>query len=603
MNNLKMSTKIFVLSGSLILVFVLLLGWSYNQTRLSFYQAKETEIQHTVEGVWGVVQHFARQAAEGRISVAEAQELAKNAVKATRFDGDNYFWINDLEPRMVMHPINARLDGQSLRENKDPNGKALFMEMVEVARTDGEGFVAYQWAMPGRDEPVDKISFVKLVPEWGWIVGGGIYLDDIQAILSTMFWTQALVILLVVAGALVLVILVARSITLPLKKTMSMIAGLEQGRIDQRLSLQRQDEIGQMAGVMDRFADSLQNEVVDNLHRLAQGDFDIRVTPRDDQDRLRNALQQLSEDLSEMVSQMQASGLQIAGGAGQVADASQSLSQGATEQASSLEEISASMNQMNEQVRQSADNAAQASQLSSRTRAEAEKGRRHMQDMVAAMGEISASGQSISKIIKTIDEIAFQTNLLALNAAVEAARAGQHGKGFAVVAEEVRNLAGRSAKAARETAELIEGSTVKTQHGVTIAGQTAATLNDIVNGIAKVSDWLGEIATAAREQAEGIGQVNSGLSQIDQVTQQNTACAEESASAAEELSSQAAHMQKLLSRFRVRNGGAIDAPATLAAPRLTPSSFGFAADVKRSGERPQREAAMIALDDDEFGRY
>ena len=192
-----------------------------------------------------------------------------------------------------------------------------------------------------------------------------------------------------------------------------------------------------------------------------------------------------------------------------------------------------------------------ARQLSKEAQKAADQGNIRMNEMVAAMQKINESSQSISKIIKVIDEIAFQTNLLALNAAVEAARAGQHGKGFAVVAEEVRNLAGRSAKAAQETAELIAGSVTLTAQGGRIADQTAASLGEIVSGITGVSDLIEDIATASNDQAQGIAQVNQGLEQIGQVTQQNTANAEESAAASEELSSQAAHLRSMLSRFRL----------------------------------------------------
>jgi methyl-accepting chemotaxis protein len=426
-----------------------------------------------------------------------------------------------------------------------------------------------------------------------------------------------------VIGSMVFAFFFGRSISKPLVKTVNMIEEMEKGHLDMRLNMNRSDEIGRMAGTMDRFADSLQNEMVDALQKLADNDLTFDVEPRDEDDLIRGSLQKAGIDLNNILSQMNMAGEQVAAASGQVSDASQSLSQGATEQASSLEEIASSMNEMASQTKINADNAGQASRLSIETKEVAERGNRHMKEMVAAMGEINEAGRNISKIIKVIDEIAFQTNLLALNAAVEAARAGKHGKGFAVVAEEVRNLAARSAKAAKETAELIEGSVAKTRNGSEIATQTEEALQEIVSSITKVTDLVSEIAAASNEQAEGISQVNEGLGQIDQVTQQNTANAEQSAAAAEELSGQAAQLRMMLSRFTLKGQMAGFYPelptqkAEQVALEYKSSANGYGPedhlqraannDLSWGGPETSKEARpaadIIRLDDQEFGKY
>jgi methyl-accepting chemotaxis protein len=354
------------------------------------------------------------------------------------------------------------------------------------------------------------------------------------------------------AATLGVILLLGRMVRQPLERLVHIMTELGKGHLGQRLHLHQKDEIGQIAASIDDFSETLEKEIVGSLTKLAAGDLSFEVHPHDQQDVIRNALKKMGQDLNGVMSQIQVLGDQINSGSFQVSDASQSLSQGATESAASLEEITSTMHEMGSQTSRNAENAGQASKLAEQARQSAAGGNAHMMEMIEAMAEINASSQNISKIIKTIDEIAFQTNLLALNAAVEAARAGQHGKGFAVVAEEVRNLAARSAKAARETADLIEGSVTKVTSGSQIADKTAEALGEIVGGIGKVTDLVAEIAASSNEQAQGISEINIGLGQIDQVTQQNTANAEESAAAAQELASHAAHMQEMLRRFKIK---------------------------------------------------
>ncbi len=360
-----------------------------------------------------------------------------------------------------------------------------------------------------------------------------------------------------------------RLIVVPLIKIKKVLTDIGKGHLKERLNLKQSDELGDTARTLDQLAEHLEKNIVGPLEQLASGDLTFNVTPHDEDDVLGHALKQLGEDLNRMIADLQVAGQQIDTGSSQVSDSAQVLSDGAAQSAASVEEISSSMNIIGTQTSTSAENAQQANQLASTARNSANTGSERMTEMISAMGEINEAGQNISKIIKVIDEIAFQTNLLALNAAVEAARAGQHGKGFAVVAEEVRNLAARSAKAASETAELIEGSVAKTQNGTKIAERTAEALDEIVGSIGKVTDLIGEIAAASSEQAQGISQINIGLQQIDQVIQQNTASAEESAATSEELSSQAAELKNQLSRFTLKTGSALSAPAVAQLPGQT----------------------------------
>ncbi len=346
--------------------------------------------------------------------------------------------------------------------------------------------------------------------------------------------------------------LLIKTITGPIIRGVALAREIALGDFSQRLNMNRADEIGQLGEALDNMADNLLRNA-EAAQQIAAGNLNVEVQISSEKDGLGMALHEMVDSLNDLLAQVQTAGEQIASGSAQVADGSQSLSQGATEQASSLEEISSSVQELSHQTGFNAENSTQANLLSAKAKDSALSGNQQMEAMILAMAEINASSQNINKIIKVIDEIAFQTNLLALNAAVEAARAGQHGKGFAVVAEEVRNLAARSAKAAGETAEMIEASVVKAGDGVAIAENTAKSLEAIVVDITKVNDLIGEISVATNEQAQGVSQINIGLGQVDQVTQQNTASAEQSAAAAEELSSQAEQMRQLLMRFSLRD--------------------------------------------------
>lgn len=297
-------------------------------------------------------------------------------------------------------------------------------------------------------------------------------------------------------------------------------------------------------------------EITEVLSEISRGNLNLAITEnyKGDFVVIKDSLNNIVETLSQVLSDIKVASDQVASGSRQVSDGSQTLSQGSTEQASAIQQLTASMNEMASQTRDNASNSNEVNTLVERTKAHAEKGNIHMKEMLSSMEEINQSSANISRIIKVIDDIAFQTNILALNAAVEAARAGAHGKGFAVVAEEVRNLAARSAEAAKDTTTLIEGSINKVQAGSAIANETAAALDQIVNEIEKVAVLIDKIALASNDQATGIIQINKGIEQVSTVIQNNSATAEESAAASEELSSQAELLKEMVSRFKINLG-------------------------------------------------
>ncbi len=322
-------------------------------------------------------------------------------------------------------------------------------------------------------------------------------------------------------------------------------------QIDEK-KLNRKDEVGQLFKVAQSVLEDYK-KINSIAQRLASGQWQTDVEIKSEKDEMNQNLSLMIEQVNMALHQVANTVEQVAQGAEQVREASRSLSEGATSQAASLEEITSSMAELGSQTNLNADNAGQASKLSEEANQVAIDGKNKMNELATAMGEISKSAADTQKVVKTIDDIAFQTNLLALNAAVEAARAGAHGKGFAVVAEEVRNLAARSAKAAGETAELIDTVVKEINKGNSVATVTAEVLDSVAVGIRKATDLVGEIASASGEQAQGVRQINIGLEQIDAVTMQNTSNAEETASATEEMKNQANELQDLVSRFELKD--------------------------------------------------
>lgn len=357
---------------------------------------------------------------------------------------------------------------------------------------------------------------------------------------------------------------------------------------EDRLLALRKDEVGELASSFEAVIESTYEQAA-VTQRIADGDLTVNVKIKSENDTMAKALSDLVDKFNHLAASIVLTADQVDTGANAVSDSSIALSQGATEQASSVQQLSASLEQISEQTNLNAQNADKANEHTHMAKKNAETGNRQMKDMLKAMGEISYASTNIKKIIKVIDDIAFQTNILALNAAVEAARAGQHGKGFAVVAEEVRTLAGKSANAAKETTEMIESAINKIVSGTKIANETAKALDQIVTDVENVTELVDSIAVASKEQAVGIEQVNQGVIQISQVVQTNAANSEEIAAASEELSSQASQLKEVVGVFKLKD--------------KIQDNINTTANVSVKEHNLINAKAKIDLSDDDFGKY
>lgn len=379
--------------------------------------------------------------------------------------------------------------------------------------------------------------------------------------------------------------------------------------VDGKLSVRAQAErhqgdfrkiISGFNGALDSALEPI-SEALEVLKMMAEGDISAMMTGdfKGDHAALKNAINDTLNSFNDLLKQVADTADQVKQGSSQVADASNSLSQGATEQAASIEEMTASLDEVGSQTKHNAESASKAKELAAQSQDSSEKGNAEMNRLMSAMTEINDSSKNIAKIIKVIDEIAFQTNLLALNAAVEAARAGVHGQGFAVVAEEVRNLAARSAKAAKETAELIEGSIKTVEKGAALSERTSGALQEIKEQASSVAGIIADIASASNEQANGIAQIQTGFEQVDKVTQQNTAGAEESASAAEQLASHATRLDEMLKQFKLMDfSGDFDFRET----RLDGGRKAKFLPEEASSSKSKADTD-IELSDDELGKF
>jgi methyl-accepting chemotaxis protein len=524
LGRLTTSKKLGILAAIGLASLATIMAASAYGLRATLDREKEAATRHVVELAHGVIARYHALSVQKVMGEAEARAAAIAEIKALRYDDDDYFWINDFQPRMVVHPIKPELDGTDLSETRDPTGKRLFVEFAAVARRSGAGFVQYLWPKPGFAQPVRKISYVKAFEPWGWVVGSGVYVDEVDDEFAAIVRRDAAILALIALGFIVASLLISRSIVAPLGA-----------------------EPAEVAAIAARVADGDLDAVLDG----AEGRKDTVL----------HAMRRMVWRLAEVIGEVRGGADALNGAAKEVSATASTLSHGTSEQAASVEETTASLEQLTGSVGDVARNSADTERKATGGAATAEESGRAVRETVAAMKEI-ADRTSI------IEEIAYQTNLLALNAAIEAARAGEQGRGFGVVAAEVRKLADRSRTAAQEIAALAANS-------VAVAERSGSMLGELVPAIRETAERVHEVAAAMQEQASAVRVVSDQVTSFDQVTQRNAAAAEELASTAERMTAQAEALAVTISWFRLRGAGAAgpSLPASRggAAPRLRPA--------------------------------
>jgi methyl-accepting chemotaxis protein len=595
MQRLTISVRLY----SLVVLSLVILGGAMTFSLFQAYRSSEHErkagLAQMNDIALTVLKKYQGLEASGAMTREQAQTEAKAIIGAMRYgDGSGYFWINDMLPRMVMHPIKPEMNGSDLTQNKDPNGKFLFVEFVNVVKASGKGFMDYYWPKPGADQPVEKYSHVAGFSPWGWVVGTGVYVDDLHAMFrrdalnfSGIFGIGALIL---IGGAWIAV----KSVTRPIGKVKHVLQKIATGEagvavpcteekneigdmarallvlrdsVEERSTLQlreaeqqrmiaqeRSENERSMSGAAQRQSHAMQ-ELGRALEGLAAGDLSVSVGDiGGDYAKIQRDFNAAVGALKTAVAAISDTSLVVRDSASDISGATGNLAKRTEQQAAALEETAAALDEITATVRTASERAREARSMVSETKQSASRSGDIVRNAIDAMGRIEDSSSKISQIISVIDEIAFQTNLLALNAGVEAARAGEAGRGFAVVAQEVRELAQRSANAAKEIKTLIGNSTREVEGGVVLVRSTGDALVEIAGLVERVNAHVEMIATAAQEQSAGLQEINTSVNHMDQMTQQNAAMVEETTAASQVLAEQSLHLQELLAAFRLNAG-------------------------------------------------
>ncbi|MCF7501588.1 MULTISPECIES: methyl-accepting chemotaxis protein [unclassified Pseudoalteromonas] len=514
---------------------------SLTQQYESLEQEQYIKTQNLVESAHSIIEHNYALFTEGKLSEEQAKQAALQTISALRYDNNNYFWINDYQPVMVMHPFKPELNGKSLAGSKDPDGVLLFVDMVNIVKKQGEGFIPYKWPKPGKDQPVDKIAYVKGFAKWQWIVGSGVYIDTIEEAFASLRNHVIITAVIIIALLTALSYLIANSILRPTQLAADMMKDISQGEGDltQQLDENGNDEVSRLSRYFNLYTAKMRESLKHVAHNAQQvNQYAHNV---DDASKTNLSFIELQNDSST-----------------QVATAMEQMTH-------QIHDVSQNAEQAEHAANEASHNAENGKQVLNKTITAIETLSHNIEQVSQATADLAAESNNIGSVLDVIRSIAEQTNLLALNAAIEAARAGEQGRGFAVVADEVRTLASRTGKStdeiqamisklqtgAQAAVDAVSASQQLSSDTVLQAGEANTSLTEIERLVSVIKDMNSQIARATEQQTSAADEVNLRINELSQSTEQSLSNTQGLSNDSENLKQSSQALSDVVNRFKL----------------------------------------------------